>query len=357
MASPTWFRDTYELPQWELSTQIQALKTRYDTLELKFEKLHLDVLEVADDESLKVLTDLEHEKSEVWKSLWILRKKLSIISLEARDATLKNLPIELKSQQRIEYDYGCNLKVVGRGTYGKVIKCTDLRSGDFLALKTFMSNKQWRKEIEGMLLANQVSSSYITRFIFAGEKIVGTEWFGDVSLWEYLKIGRFDRNILSDPESKDLSVQIATGISDLQNYGLCHGDLSLGNIRFDGKRIKFIDLGSVSRIGVDMALCTYMFSHPETLKGNLATPNTDLWALGVIMLMFKGSEYYSLGTQFINEYNSPSENSKNMLEGIPWILEQVAQETNAGNFLYRFALSELLVDKPKPIKEIVELLR
>ena len=89
---------------------------------------------------------------------------------------------------------------------------------------------------------------------------------------------------------KSIGQQIVDALKYLHNNQIIHQDLKPSNIIYDEKedRAKLIDLGVSNRL-VDQGAtkragkCTYRYSSPEQLQGNL-TFKTDVWAFGCVML-------------------------------------------------------------------------
>ncbi len=93
-------------------------------------------------------------------------------------------------------------------------------------------------------------------------------------------------------EVRNLVRQIASGLRALHRLEMIHQDLKPENIVIDGDgTVKIIDLGSVRIRGIeeidvpwdrDSYLGTASYAAPECLEGDLSTPASDRYALGVI---------------------------------------------------------------------------
>lgn len=89
----------------------------------------------------------------------------------------------------------------------------------------------------------------------------------------------------------DIATQLARGLAVAHRAGLVHRDLKPANIGFaDGAVVRILDFGVASRsdagggIGAPAMYGTLPYMAPELLRGDVAGPTADVWALGVILV-------------------------------------------------------------------------
>jgi len=112
----------------------------------------------------------------------------------------------------------------------------------------------------------------------------------------------------------DIATQLARGLAVAHRAGLVHRDLKPANIGFtDDGVARILDFGVASRsdtgagIGAPAMYGTIPYMAPELLKGAVAGPTADVWALGVILVEmltgrrpFQGASEAQLVTAILN---------------------------------------------------------
>jgi len=88
----------------------------------------------------------------------------------------------------------------------------------------------------------------------------------------------------------DIATQLARGLAVAHREGLVHRDLKPANIGFtDGGAARILDFGVASRVdagggvGASMMYGTIPYMAPELLRGQVAAPTADVWALGIML--------------------------------------------------------------------------
>jgi hypothetical protein len=128
---------------------------------------------------------------------------------------------------------------------------------------------------------------------------------GRAGLWTDLVRGRTleqlldERGTMGADEAAVIGMELCRALAAVHAAGLVHGDLKASNVmREDGGRIVLMDFGSVSEHRGDASRATGAFgasgsgssrtgtplsAAPETLRGQPATPGSDVYALGALL--------------------------------------------------------------------------
>jgi serine/threonine protein kinase len=176
------------------------------------------------------------------------------------------------------------IESIGRGVSSEVYKGLRLdAASDFsevVAIKIFKSTKfrkKFQNELKNLSKINHPNIISIKDWGQSEEKFyLVTEYIHGQDLLHILKI--------IEPKDKSLKKyilnQIYEGLKELKNKGIAHGDLKPSNIMVSIKgELKLIDI-SFDDLG--QVFATPEFSAPETLSGQSANFEADLYSLGVI---------------------------------------------------------------------------
>jgi len=155
-----------------------------------------------------------------------------------------------------------------------------------LQRKTF----EERLRLERELLA-RLDHRNVARLIDGGTSVDGQAYL--VMEWiEGRDLDGFVEQERPDLDARlDLFEQMAEGVAHAHQQGVIHGDLKPSNVRVaDDGRVCLVDFG-VARLvaeeeGGDSAsfkALTPAFSAPEQLAGQVATTQSDVWAMGVVL--------------------------------------------------------------------------
>jgi serine/threonine protein kinase len=189
---------------------------------------------------------------------------------------------------------------IGVGGMASVYRAADLRLERDVAVKVLLPNLAadptlaQRFEREALALAATSHPSVVKVFdVEPGDPATGREPFYVMELCDGGSLadrlaagGRFDPGDLVE-----VIAAIAAGLADLHARGFIHRDVKPHNILFDHDRARLADFGlarsdqdaertALTATGTTAGTLAYLA--PELLRGDPATPASDVYALGVV---------------------------------------------------------------------------
>jgi predicted Ser/Thr protein kinase len=182
--------------------------------------------------------------------------------------------------------------MLGRGGMGEVYRAHDLELGQPVALKfltAFRSDEHARARLRAEVrLARQIAHPNVCRVYDIGEAqgelYMSMEFVGGEDLSALLKrIGR-----LPTDKGVEIARKLCAGLAAAHAKGVLHRDLKPGNIMIDGHgEVRIMDFG-LAAIGdqldaAEVRSGTPAYMAPEQLAGREATPQSDLYALGLVL--------------------------------------------------------------------------
>ena len=189
--------------------------------------------------------------------------------------------------------------LLGRGGMGEVYRADDLTLGQPVALKFLRGDDpslaaRLREETR---TARQVSHPNVCRVHDVGEwdgrPFVSMEYVDGEDLASLLRrIGRL-------PQDKAVEIvrQVCAGLAAAHDRGVLHRDLKPANVMLDGRgKVRITDFGLASfsdddRTGEIAGTPAYMA--PEQIAGGRPSPQTDLYAVGLLLFeLVTGSPAY-----------------------------------------------------------------
>ncbi len=186
--------------------------------------------------------------------------------------------------------------LLGRGGMGEVYLVHDKDVGDRVALKLMLAasglaagaTERFRREVR---LARRITSKHVARVHDLGESL-GTLYF----TMEYVE-GKSLADVIEAEgriellRAVDIARQICAGLSAAHEAGVVHRDLKPANVLVSQSgRIVVTDFGIARALEDDPAafrtvglIGTPLYMSPEQLDGRPIGPETDIYALGLIL--------------------------------------------------------------------------
>lgn len=186
------------------------------------------------------------------------------------------------------------LKVLGKGTFGKVMLGRDKKTGEVFAIKVLKKEVIVAKdEVAHTLTENRVLQSarhpFLTslrysfqtkdRLCFVMEYVNGGELFFHLSR----------ERVFSEERTRFYGAEITLAIKYLHELGIVYRDLKLENLLLDNEgHIKITDFGlckeEITYGATTKTFCgTPEYLAPEVLEDNDYGRSVDWWGLGVVM--------------------------------------------------------------------------
>ena len=219
------------------------------------------------------------------------------------------------------------IKMIGKGSYGKIYLAEDTKKNNLVALKiidkTFLENLGKTEEafIEQYMLIHLKNKNIINLLSCFQTKqnlIFVIEYFKNGNFQNYLKQIQSINGILSYETSKFYLAELLNILLYFQENNIVHLDLKPGNILMDERlHLKLIDFGTAKIIGKEYDLKTKKFvkntnnnkinnqkknklnnnnnnnlnligtieyMSPEMINGNIINyKSCDIWSFGIIM--------------------------------------------------------------------------
>jgi tetratricopeptide (TPR) repeat protein len=184
--------------------------------------------------------------------------------------------------------------IIGRGTSSIVYRAWDEELHRRVALKVFVDEASTTEHLrEGQALASVRHPSLVTVFGAARIENVAGLWM------EYIDGFTLEETLawkgpLSAREATFVVADVCGALAALHAAGLVHRDLKAANVmRESGGRIVLMDLGSSGSLNAAVKDIggTPMYMAPELFAGQPATPQSDIYAVGVLMFRLLTSRY------------------------------------------------------------------
>lgn len=219
-----------------------------------------------------------------------------IAQLEASFAQLEKRVQEREALDKVFLGRYQVVEVLGAGAMGTVFKGWDPRLERPLALKTVRlhSDAEKREKLVGTLLREAVTSAKFSHPNIVtvhdaegqgGAAFIAMEFVDGMTLESLIA----DQGRLEWPQTVLVAAAIARGLEAAHNHDLVHQDIKPGNVLL-GKdhSIKVTDFGisqliTRSHPNPEVVCGTPGYIAPESLEGEGYSPQSDLFALGVLM--------------------------------------------------------------------------
>ncbi|XP_068688435.1 RAC-gamma serine/threonine-protein kinase-like [Montipora capricornis] len=242
------------------------------------------------------------------------------------------------TSQKMTLDDFHLLKVLGKGTFGKVILAKNKNTEEVVALKILKKSVILAKEeVEHTLTENRVLKTMVhpfltalrcsfqtkERLVFVMEYVNGGELFFHLS----------KERVFSEDRSRFYSSEIVLAVKYLHEKKVVYRDLKLENLLLDSDgHIKIADFGlckeDITHGATTKTFCgTPEYLAPEVLEDNDYGPAVDWWGVGVVMyemmcgrLPFYNRDHETLFELILTEDvkfpSRISDRAKNVLSGL-----------------------------------------
>jgi len=239
-------------------------------------------------------TEQEEEGDEWIKAYADVKKKvMAQASVNATTDAMGQASVEDDSQQLSLNDFEM-MKVLGKGTFGKVMLARDKRNNDLVAIKILKKEVIMQKdEVTHTLTENAVLKSTQHPFLtglhasfqtkdllcFVMEYVNGGELFFHLSR----------EKMFSEERTRFYIAEITLAVTYLHERHIIYRDLKLENLLLDNKgNIKITDFGlckeEIAFGSTTTTFCgTPEYLAPEVLEDNDYGRAVDWWGVGVVM--------------------------------------------------------------------------
>lgn len=199
------------------------------------------------------------------------------------------------------------LEVIGEGAFGQVFRAWDTRLDREVALKLLHAQSGAPDDAEasiqeGRLLARVHHPNIVT--VYGAERVDGR-----VGIWTEFIRGRTlaylmkEHGRFSAHEASAIGIDLCRALSAVHAAGLLHRDVKPQNVmREQGGRIVLMDFGAGKErrvtpfdAGTDLA-GTPLYTAPELWRGDRATPQSDIYSVGVVLFYLVSGAFPVQGT-------------------------------------------------------------
>lgn len=149
-------------------------------------------------------------------------------------------------------------------------------------------------------------------------------------------------------ETRQVIQHIASALDYAHHHGVIHRDIKSSNVMFDGQGNAYLTDFGIARLlqattgltATGMAMGTPSYMAPEQWKGQDATPQTDIYAMGVLLyamvtgrLPFEAPTPYALMEKHINEMPlAPSELRSEISNDLTGVIEKALAKSPKNRF-------------------------
>ncbi len=239
------------------------------------------------------------------------------------------------------------LREIGSGGMAKVYLALNKETNQKVAIKTLLTdvnmpltNKNRFKE--ELRLAKYISSPYVVKF-YEGSYNTETQYL----VMEYVE-GKMLKDYIEEQgrlnvdEAVNFATQIAKGFAEIHAQNIIHRDLKTSNVMISTLgEVKIIDFGiaisedSIRYTQTGRVIGSAHYMAPEIVNQEGATPQTDVYALGIILFEmligeppFKGKDALETALKHKKEEMRPV---NQIFPSIPQALANIVEKATAKN--------------------------
>lgn len=194
------------------------------------------------------------------------------------------------------------IKVLGVGSYGKVLLVREIKTGQLFAQKQLkkasiiIQSKTVERTMNEKTILGQVNHPSIVKLFYAfqddSKLYLILEYLDGGELFQHLKLEKF----LNEDKSAIYLAQMVLGLEHLHNIGIVYRDLKPENCLLDSNGFLVLTDFGLSKVGLnDDELCTSLIGTPEYMAPEILRDipydySVDFWSLGCMMFdMLTGS--------------------------------------------------------------------
>jgi dienelactone hydrolase/predicted Ser/Thr protein kinase len=256
------------------------------------------------------------------------------------------------------------IEQLGAGGMGVVYKAEDLRLKRLVALKFLPIELTQDLEAKERLMHEAQAASALDHPHICviheideaedGRLFVAMAYYDGETLKQ-----RIARGPLAAGEAVDLAIQIAQAAAAAHDAGIVHRDIKPANIIITRRgEARLLDFGiatlagqtRITRTGTTLGTVAYM--SPEQISGADPDPQSDVWAIGVVLfemltggLPFEGNSEAALMNAILNQ---PSRSLRSLRPEVPGDLETAVSRALTKNPADRYTDAEALVRSLQP---------
>ena len=198
------------------------------------------------------------------------------------------------------------IRSIGSGSFGDVYEAYDPALDRVVALK-LLRDSDWRRGIgteaieEGRVLARVRHAHVVT--VFGAARLDGR-----AGIWMEFIEGHTlahpvaDRGSMAAREAASVVRDVCLGLAAVHEAGIVHRDVKAQNVMQDRNgRVVLMDLGASldgAEISADVMAGTPAYLAPELLDGGPATPQSDIYSVGVLLFHLTTGVYPVSGASF-----------------------------------------------------------
>eukprot|EP00096_Caligus_rogercresseyi_P010756 TRINITY_DN4015_c0_g2_i1.p1 TRINITY_DN4015_c0_g2~~TRINITY_DN4015_c0_g2_i1.p1 ORF type:complete len:668 (+),score=177.23 TRINITY_DN4015_c0_g2_i1:176-2179(+) len=282
----------------------------------------------------------------------------------------RNVLIKRHRDVRTEYEM---LHEIGRGKFGRVMKCKDLECVDkyYAAKFVHTTRRDDRRNVEREVeIMNSLDHPKLLKLFDAydngrNEMCILTEYIGGGELFDRVIEDEF---VLSEKACIAFMKQILQGVEFIHSQQIVHLDLKPENILCHtktGNRIKIIDFGLARRYEpmkkLQVLFGTPEFVAPEVVNFEPIGYATDMWAVGVICYVllsglspFMGdTDLETMANVTIAEYDYEDEVFENVSEPAKDFIDKLLMKEKGKRYSCKSCLSHPWLHNDNNNKELL----
>jgi serine/threonine protein kinase/tetratricopeptide (TPR) repeat protein len=190
---------------------------------------------------------------------------------------------------------------IGQGGMGEVYRARDEQLDRDVAVKLISAERFADREARESFRQEALALSRLNHPHIATIHQFGQEEDVDFLVMEYIEgqtlLERIQASPIGERELRRLACDVAAGLAEAHEQGLVHRDLKPGNVKLNRQsRPKILDFGlarpyeradetskTLAMPGNGEIAGTLAYMAPELLRGEEATPASDIWAFGIIL--------------------------------------------------------------------------